>query len=49
MRFLCFPVLLGRAEAQVIWDGIVKRLLIAYFRGNISAINIKMRLRMSKL
>jgi len=26
----------GNAEAQVIWGGIVKRLLIAYFIGNIS-------------
>jgi len=37
MRFSCFPVLPGSAEAQVIWDGTVKRLLIAYFIGNISA------------
>jgi len=35
--FSCFPVLLGSAEAKVIWGGIVKRLLIAYFIGNISA------------
>jgi len=35
--FSCFPVLPGSAEAQVIWGGIVKRLLIAYFIGNISA------------
>jgi len=34
-----FRVLPGSAEAQVIWGGIVKRLLIAYF--NISAKNIK--------
>jgi len=34
MRFSCFP---GIAEAQVIWGGTVKRLLIAYFIGNISA------------
>jgi len=27
----------GTAEAQVIWDGVVKRLLIAYIIGNISA------------
>ena len=32
-----FPVLPGSAEAQVIWGGIVKCLLIAYFIGNISA------------
>jgi len=37
MRFLCFPVLPGSAEAHVIWGGIVKCLLIAYFIGNISA------------
>jgi len=33
----CFSVLPGSAEAQVIWRGIVKRLLITYFIGNISA------------
>jgi len=33
----CFPVLPGSAEAQVILGGTVKRLLIAYFIGNISA------------
>jgi len=32
-----FPVLPGSAEAQVIWSGIVKRLLIAYFIGSTSA------------
>ena len=32
-----FPRLPGSAEAQVIWGGIVKCLLIAYFIGNISA------------
>jgi len=37
MWFSCFPVLPGSAEAQVIWGGIVKRLLSAYFIGNISA------------
>jgi len=37
MWFLCFCVLPGSAKAQVIWGGIVKRLLIAYFMGNISA------------
>jgi len=37
MWLSCFRVLPGRAEAQVIWGGIVKRLLIAYFIGNISA------------
>jgi len=30
MWFSCFPVLTGSAEAQVIWGGTVKRLLIAY-------------------
>jgi len=39
MRFSCFPVFRGNAEARVIWDGKVKRLLIAYFIGNISAKN----------
>jgi len=43
MWFSCFPILTGSAEAQVIWGGIVKRPLIAYFIGNISAKkNIKM-------
>jgi len=37
MQFLRFPILTGNAEAQVFWGGIVKRLLIAYFIGNISA------------
>jgi len=37
MWFLCFPIFPGSAEAQVIWSGKVKRLLIAYFIGNISA------------
>jgi len=37
MRFLCFPVLPGSAEAHVIWGGIVKCLLIAYFIDNVSA------------
>jgi len=40
MWFSCFCILPGSAEAQVIWGGIVKRLLIAYFIGNISAKNI---------
>ena len=35
--FRVSPFLSGSAEAQVIWDGTVKRLLIAYFIGNISA------------
>jgi len=37
MWFLCFPILPGSAEAQVIWGGILRRLLIAYFISNISA------------
>jgi len=37
MQFLFFPILPGSGEAQVIWGGIVKRLLIAYFMHNISA------------
>jgi len=36
MPFLCFPILPGSAEAQVIWGGILKHLLIAYFVSNIS-------------
>jgi len=50
MPFLCFQVLPGSAEAQVIWGGIiVKRLLIAYFIGNISAKKIKIHSHVSKL
>jgi len=37
MWFLHLPVLPRSAEAQVTYGGIVKRLLIAYFIGNISA------------
>jgi len=37
MQSLSFPDLPGSAEAQVIWHGIVKCLLIAYFIRNISA------------
>jgi len=37
MWFSCFRVLPDSAEAQVIWGGVVKRRLIAYFIGNISA------------
>jgi len=47
--FLVFPVLPGSAEAQVIWGGIVKRLLIAYFTGSSSAKNIKIRSHVSNL
>jgi len=46
MPFLCTPLLPGSAEAQVIWGGIVKCLLIAYFIGNIS---VKIHSRVSKL
>jgi len=49
MRFSCFPVLPGSAEAQVICGGTVKCLLIVYFMGNTSANNIVMRSRMWKL
>ena len=45
-----FRVSPGSAEAQVIWGGTIKRLLIAYFIGNISAKkNIKIHLSLSKL
>jgi len=37
MWFSCFPFLPGSAEAHVIWGDILKRLLITYFIGNISA------------
>ena len=33
----CFLILPGSAEAQVLWSGIVKSLLTAYFIGKISA------------
>jgi len=35
--FSRFPVLLGNAEARLIWCGLLKCLLIVYFIGNISA------------
>ena len=35
--FYVSPFLPGSAEAQVIWGGIVKHLLIAYFIGNVFA------------
>ena len=44
-----FSSLPGSAEAEVIWGGTVKRFLIAYFIGNISAKNIQMHSRVSKL
>jgi len=37
MWFSCFPIFTGSAEAQVIWGGIIKRLLIAWFIRNISS------------
>jgi len=37
MWFSCFPILPGSAEAHIIWRGIVKRCLIAYFIGIIPA------------
>ena len=37
MRLSCFPVLPDSAEAHITWGGTVRRLLIAYFMGNISA------------
>jgi len=49
MWFTCFPVLPGSAEAQVIRDGTIQRLLIAYFIADIYAKNIKMCSRMSRL
>jgi len=50
MRFSCYSVVPDSAEAQVICGGTVKRRLIGYFMGNISAAkNIKMHSRMSKL
>ena len=36
-KFSRFPILPGSTEAQVIWGGILKHHLIAYFIGNISA------------
>jgi len=47
--FSSFLVLPGSAEAQVIWGGILKHLLIAYFTGNIPAKNIKICSCVSKL
>jgi len=49
MQFLRFSVLPGSAETQVVWCGIVNCLLIAYFIGNISAKNIKIRSHVSKV
>jgi len=49
MWFSCFPVLTGSAEAQVIWDGIVKHIFNAYFISNISAKKMKIHSCASKL
>jgi len=46
MQFSRFPVLPGSAETQVIWCGIVKCLLIAYFIGNIFAKKISKSIHM---
>jgi len=46
MQFSCFPLLPGSAEAKVIWGGIVKRLLIVYFIGNIYAKKISKSVHM---
>ena len=48
MWFSYFPVLPGSAEVQVIWGGILKHLLIAYFIGNISAKKISKSVRVWK-
>jgi len=37
MRFSCFPVFPGSAEAHIIWGGKVKCFLVAHFMANISA------------
>jgi len=50
-----FPRFVGSAEAQVIWGGIVKCLLIAYFISNICAkkisksIHVRLRYSMPKV
>jgi len=49
MRFSCFPILPGTAEAQVIWGGTVKSLLNAYLLVTFLPKNIKVRSRVSKL
>ena len=48
MRFSCFSVLPGSAEAQVIRSGIVICLLIAYSVSNISAKKISKSIPMSQ-
>jgi len=49
MRFSCFRVLPGSAEALVRWDGEIKYYLTSYFFGNIRAKNIKIGWCRSKL
>jgi len=49
MQFLCFSVLPGNAEANVISGDTVKRLLIAYFVGAICAKNTTILSRVPKL
>ena len=44
MRFSCFRVLPGSAEALVRWDGKIKYHLTPYFLGNIPAKNYQNRL-----
>ena len=48
-KLSCFPILPGSAEAQIIWGGILKRLLIAYFILTIMSKNIKIRSSISEL
>jgi len=49
MWFSRFPVFPGSAEVQIIWGGVVKRLLIAYFIGKITAKSVKIHSCVSKL
>ena len=49
LRVSPFCQVAQKHKAYAIWGGIVKRLLIAYFIGNISAKNVEMRSRMLKL
>jgi len=48
MLFLCFSILPGSAEAQLIWGGSVKHLLIAYFINNISAKKVSKSIHISQ-
>ena len=45
MWFSCFPVLPSSVEAQLIWGGILKHLLITYFIGNVSTKNLSKSVR----